>query len=200
MRARPTGNVLLMTAAFLPMLFAVLAFGTDAVLAVEAKAAQESALQTVQELRMAPAVTLRAKNADDPGAVIAERVMSSLRDEGYGGAVEVWFYEAGPSDGLTDERRRLYAFEVRVEDLVPTAFARLFGVESMPVASSFSAASQPYAEFAVWKPPAPRCGVYRMDAGEPASGRSFAAVSLERMPKGVRGLVEEGLANPPADE
>ena len=55
MRGREQGGVLLITAVFLPLLFAILAFGVDAVQAVEAKAAQESALQAAEELRMAPA-------------------------------------------------------------------------------------------------------------------------------------------------
>lgn len=197
MRRREQGSVLLATALTLPLLFAALAFGTDAVLAVEAKAAQESALQTVQELRMAPAVTLKAKNATDPGAVIAQTVMETLREEGYEGAVSVWFYEAGPAEGLTDARRRVYAFEVEAADRVPTAFARLFGVEEIEVSSSFSTASQPYAEFAVWRPRAPRCGVYRLEEGEPASGRSFAAQDLADMPGGIRAQIEGAVSTPP---
>lgn len=190
MRRKEEGSVLLLTALSLPLLFAILAFGTDAVLAIEAKASQESALQTVQELRMAPAITLKAKNATDPGAVIAECVMTALRDEGYRGEIEVWFYEAGKADGLDDVRKRLYAFEVAVEDRIPTAFARMFGIESMPVASSFVSASHPYAEHAVWKPTTPRCGVFRTEAGKPASSRSFSAASLEVMPVGIREQIE----------
>lgn len=197
MRRNGQGNVLLLTALSMPLLFALLAFGADAVLAIEAKAAQESALQTVQELRMAPAITLRAKNANDPGAVIAQYLMGALRNEGYEGAVAVWFYEAGPADGLADESRRVYAYEVEAADRVPTAFARLFGADAIDVSSSFSTASQPYAEFAVWRPAATRCGVYRIEAGESPTGKTFSAASLADMPEGIRGQIGEALATPP---
>lgn len=197
MRRREQGNVLLLTVLSMPLLFALLAFGADAALAIEAKASQESALQTVQELRMAPAITLKAKNANDPGASIAQCVMDALRDEGYEGGVAVWFYEAGLADGLTDESRRVYAFEVEVSDRVPTAFARLFGVNAVDVSSSFSTVSQPYAEFAVWRPAVSRRGVYRIEAGESPAGKSFAAASLADMPSGIREQIEGGLAASP---
>lgn len=193
MRGRERGGVLLLTAVFLPLLFAVLAFGVDAVQAAEAKAAQESALQATEELRMAPAVTLRAKNSEDPGALIARSVMGTLRDAGYEGSVAVWFYEAGPSDGLRDPTRRLYAFEAVVEDRVPAAFARLFGVSEMPVASSFAASSQPYSEFQAWRPNAVRNGVFRIEAGEAPERMTFQAASLDGMPAALRQEIGAGL-------
>lgn len=193
MRRRERGNVLLLTAAFLPILFAVLAFGVDAVQAIEAKAAQESALQAVQELRMAPVVTLRAKNAEDPGALIARTAMGTLREEGFEGSISVWFYEAGRADGLHDKTRRLYAFEVVVEDRVPTAFARLFGMAAMPVASSFAASSQPYSEFEAWRPDTVRNGVFRIEEGEGPERMSFSAASLRGMPAALQEEIGAGL-------
>lgn len=195
MRRREKGGVLLLTAVFLPLLFAVLAFGVDAVQAIEAKAAQEGALQAAEELRMAPAVTLRAKNSEDPGALIARTVMGTLREEGYEDSVTVWFYEAGPADGLRDETRRLYAFEAVVEDRVPTAFARMFGVSEMPVTSSFAASSQPYSEFQTWRPSTVRNGVFRIEAGEAPERMSFSAASLRDMPTALQEEIGAGLEN-----
>lgn len=186
MRRHEKGNVLLLTAALLPLAFAILAFGVDAVQAVEEKAAQESALQAAQELRMAPVVTLRAKNSEDPGALIARTAMRTLREEGFEGSIAVWFYEAGRTDGLRDETRRLYAFEVAVEDRVPTAFARLFGVREITVASSFAASSQPYSEFRTWRPETVRNGVFCIEAGEEPERMSFSAASLRDMPAALR--------------
>ena len=193
MRGRKRGGVLLLTAAFLPLLFAILAFGVDAVQAIEAKASQESALQAAQELRMAPAITVRAKNSEDPGGLIARSIMSTLRDEGYEGSVAVWFYEAGPADGLRDTTRRLYAFETVVEDRVPTSFARLFGMSEMPVASSFAASSQPYSEFQTWRPDSVRNGVFRIEAREVPERMSFTAASLDSMPAALRAEIGASL-------
>lgn len=177
------GNILLIVAVFMPLMFGFLAFGVDAVQAIEKKASQESVLQVAQNLRTTPAITLQAKNAEDPGGLIAETVMSTLRNEGYGGAIEVWFYEAGASDGLDDPSRRLYAFEAVTTEDVPTSFARLFGIDFMKVRSSFVASSQPYAEFETWKPQQVRNGVFRLGEGQTVGRRSFSAASLNAMPQ-----------------
>ncbi|MEG0070552.1 MAG: hypothetical protein RR300_05090 [Raoultibacter sp.] len=187
------GNMLVLLATTLPLLFALLAFGVDATAVIAQKMTQENALNAAREARMAPTITLAAKNSNDPGALIARTLVATLRKEGYDGTIEVWFYEVGQIEGKLSKTKRVYAFELVVLDVCEPAFSRVFGVKEIPLASSLVTSSAPYAEFEVWRPTAARSGVFRLEAGMTPSRLSFTSTRLAHMPEGIRAEIALGI-------
>ncbi|MEG0071909.1 MAG: hypothetical protein RR362_00275 [Raoultibacter sp.] len=183
---RERGNVLVALAVTMSMLFALLAFGVDAVMVIAQKMQQENALNLTRETIMSPTITLEAKNSEDPGALISRTLAQALRKQGYSGAVEVWFHEVGRSEGELPENKRIYAYELAVKDLCEPAFSRIFGIKEIPVASSLVTSSMPYAEFRAWRPRAARSGMFRLEANKPADHIVFTTVSLSGMPEDLR--------------
>ena len=74
-------------------LFAVLAFSVDQGIAYAAKARQENALDAARAACMDASFALVAKNADDPGRMVADRVVLTARDAGLYGQASVCIYE-----------------------------------------------------------------------------------------------------------
>lgn len=83
-------------------LFAVLAFSVDQGIAYAAKARQENALDAARAACMDASFALVAKNADDPGRMVADRVVRTARDAGFEGKASVWFYETPGGESLFD--------------------------------------------------------------------------------------------------
>ncbi|MEG0217315.1 MAG: hypothetical protein RR572_07810 [Raoultibacter sp.] len=183
---REGGNILVLLAVTLSTLFALLAFGVDASAVIAQKMQQENALNLARETIMAPTITLEAKNAEDPGALIARTLVRTLRDKNYAGTIELWFYEAGRPEVYLPDNRRIFAYELAVSDTCEPAFSRIFGIREIPVASCLVTSSSPYAEYKTWRPNVVRSGVFRLEAGRPAAYITFATASLASMPQDIQ--------------
>ena len=114
-------------------LFAVLAFSVDQGIAYAAKARQENALDAARAACMDASFALVAKNADDPGRMVADRVVRTARDAGFEGKASVWFYET-PEESVSSTERH-WVVGMQFEEESPTVFARGYGIEGLPVAS-----------------------------------------------------------------
>lgn len=176
------GNMLPLAAMSALVLFSVLAFAVDQGLAYAAKVDQENALDSARTACMDASFALVAKNEEDPGRAVALQVARTVRDEGFEGELEVWFYEAPAAD--TSEAERLWVVGMQVIEDVPTMFARGFGVETLPVASHRVVTAVPYADGAVWRPSDPACGKYVLARRAPSGSIAFARLgSLEEYPE-----------------
>ena len=99
-----------------------LAFAVDASQFLTKKTLLENTLNLAREERMAPSVTLVAKNSQEPDAVIARSVAGTLRDANYQGDIDVYFYEV-PEAQLPPSKRdteRVYAYQVVLTEQVKT--------------------------------------------------------------------------------
>ena len=139
-------------------LFAVLAFSVDQGIAYAAKARQENALDAARVACMDASFALVAKNADDPGRMVADRVVRTARDAGFEGKASVWFYET-PEESVSSTERH-WVVGMQFEEESPTVFARGYGIEGLPVASYRVLTAMPYAGEKVWRPETRRCGRY----------------------------------------
>lgn len=157
------GNILPLAVMAALVLFVVLAFAIDQGIAYATKARQENALDAARVACMDASFALVAKNADDPGRMVAEHVARSVRGEGFTGAVSVWFYEA-PEASLPKSERR-WTIGMQLSEESPTVFARGYGIEGLPVASYRVMTAMPYAAEVVWAPQVRRCGRYDFAAG-----------------------------------
>lgn len=157
------------------VLFAVLAFAVDQGLAYAAKARQENALDVSRTACMDASFALAAKNDDNPGRMIANLIVQTVRTEGFSGQVHVWFFEA-PADVLPSTER-LWAIGIQLEEDVATVFARGWGIESLPAASHRVVLAEPYASERVWRPDACICGRYDVPAGEGVDSLRYTALT-----------------------
>ena len=150
------GSALLLVLVAALALFAVLAFSVDQGIAYAAKARQENALDAARAACMDASFALVAKNADDPGRMVADRVVRTARDAGFEGKASVWFYETPEARASSTERH--WVVGMQFEEESPTVFARGYGIEGLPVASYRVLTAMPYAGEKVWRPETRRCG------------------------------------------
>lgn len=178
-----TGTVLFAFFMSLPMLFAFLAFGIDAVRILDVKSIQGDALQTAANVQKSPTTALLAKNSEDPGRQIAEATVNSLRDIGYEGRIDIWFCEQDARTSARNAKSRLLLFQTDVADNVETSFGSLFGAQEALVESSEPGYLVPYSEFEAWKPAHVRNGRFRCEEGAPASQIEFTSFQVSEMPE-----------------
>lgn len=157
------------------VLFAVLAFSIDQGIACAAKIRQENALATTRDSCMDASFALVAKNDNNPGRAFAQHCMEALRSEGYEGAITVWFYEAPAAN--TPACKRVWGVGVQLYEKVPTAFARGYGIETLPVASKFVLVAEPYADTVVWRPLNSGNGCYQLEAWAKPSSLAFSGLN-----------------------
>lgn len=186
---------------FLMLFFLVLgflAFAVDASQFLTKKTLLENTLNLAREERMAPSVTLVAKNSQEPDAVIARSVAGTLRDANYQGDIDVYFYEV-PEAQLPPSKRdteRVYAYQVVLTEQVKTVFASIFGVYDIPLKSTVVAVSNPYSEYKVWRPAFSRSTKWHLAANAPPASLGFQTVSLASMPEELRDAIGSQSANP----
>ena len=104
---------------------------------------------------------LVAKNADDPGRMVADRVVRTARDAGFEGKASVWFYETPEASASSTERH--WVVGMQFEEESPTVFARGYGIEGLPVASYRVLTAMPYA--------GERCGGRKRGAADDTTTR-----------------------------
>lgn len=177
------GTIAPLVVASLSVLFSVLAFSVDQGIAFAAKASQENELDSVRESLMSPSRAFVAKNSENPGHDVAYEVGELLRKSGFGGEVDVWFFEVPAKDSSVS--RRFWGIAIQVREESPTLFARGLGVESIPVASKKIVIAEPFSDSVTWRPDESGNGRYSLaESAEPAS------LMYERL---------EGIASYPAE-
>lgn len=150
-------------AAAMLLLFAFCAV-IDPACALFCKTQQESALAAAKEACMQPAFALAQKNSETPGRDVAESIVATLREGGFDGKVEVYYYEAPAA--LTGPAKRLYAVGVQVSEDYETIVSRGMGIETLPVASHTVFSAVPYSEERAWRPARTYSGVYAQASPE----------------------------------
>lgn len=192
-RSDELGNMLPLVVVSTLVLFAVLAFSVDQGIAYAVKARQENALDAARSACMEASFALAAKNAEDPGALVAECVVRTLREEGCEGQVSVWFYEA-PAE-LLPSSERLWVIGMQVEGQSETVFARGYGIDALPVASCKVVTARPYAGERVWRPAKRRCGRFDAVLGSGAALTFTDVQSLDAFPREVAEAARAALPN-----
>ena len=92
-RRDESGQVVAAFAAVVTALLMLTALVVDLSPALVARLQQQESLSQAAQSCAAPASSLIVKNSEDPGGEIARQVASSMRESGFDGQVEVWFYE-----------------------------------------------------------------------------------------------------------
>lgn len=148
---------------------------------------QSDMLQQAEAVCMEPAAQLRVKNSSNPGRDMCTTLVGELREAGFAGEVEAYYYELTSSDGYDNPRRRPYAFGATVKSSPATMFATLVGLAVPDVQSRSWTHAQFYASEKVWRPSVPTCGRLSVGAEAPASSGSWtpAAAPNEALMPGV---------------
>lgn len=124
---------------------------------------QTNDLASCRDELMSTPVSLEMKNSDNPGLFIAETAAASLRENGFDGAITVWFFEASADD--VPSSRRAMAWAIQTEDSMPSLFIRTAGVAEMPISSNIVGSAMPYSLGDTWRPASSGNGVYTLAAG-----------------------------------
>ncbi len=173
------GNIAPLAVIAVFLLLTVMSFAVDVGIAYCAKDRQEQTLDAARSACMDVVVSQQAKYADDPGNVVAYQIVQTIRNQGFSGPVEVWFYEA--PKGAVPESQRYWVIGMQVSQAVPTVFAQGFGYNSIEAASCRVIEARPYASQKVWRPDQRTCGKYSFAQGQ-NTGRFSAINDLDGFP------------------
>lgn len=188
---RERGSIAPLAIVSIFVLMAIMAAVVDVGIAYCAKSHQEQALDAARASCMDAVTSQQAKYDDDPGEFLADAIASSVRSQGVGGDLTVWFYEA--PKGSVPESERLWVIGMQVAEEVPTIFGKGFGFDSVNAASYRVVRATPYASQKVWRPERRICGRYVFSAGKGASQGVFIAVgNLDGFPSEVIEQVRKG--------
>lgn len=200
---REEGNVTVFTA------FAAMGLALALGLAIEfgcvyaVKSAYDNDLNVAREETLSAGFSMQLKSSPDPGALLAGKVVSSLRRNGYQGSVDFWFYEATPEEieractQIDDASNvRAMAYHVVLEsayEIVMLPDALLGGVA---VSNGITASLAPYALHRTYKPEdiAGRLWCFSIPAG--AGGASAQERPLSEMSPALEAAVAEALEKP----
>ncbi len=173
------------------ILLAIMAAAVDVGIAYCEKSHQEQALDAARATCMDSVTSQQAKYDADPGEFLAGAIATTVRSQGVGGDLTVWFYEA--PEGSVPESERLWIVGMQVAEDVPTVFGKGLGIDSISTASWRVVRAVPYASQKVWRPDRRICGRYAFSAGNGASKGVFTAIgSLDGFPAEMVEQVRKG--------
>ena len=120
-RRDESGQVVAAFAAVVTALLMLTALVVDLSPALVARVQQQESLSQAAQSCAAPASSLIVKNSEDPGGEIARQIASSMRESGFDGQVEVWFYEVPEgANAKVDQANRAFAWLARASTEVDT--------------------------------------------------------------------------------
>ena len=175
-------SVLFILMAAILMIFA--AFAVDMGLANIAKTQQtDKSAEVISEV-MHPATAGIVKSSDTPSSDLSIAVIKNLRQNGYQGAISVYFYEPTQGESGLAQNKRLYVFCVQLNDNVNTIFGKIIGTNTIPVSTIDWASAMPYSEIKVYRPNSSANGVWFINANQDENTLSFKSMSINDMPDG----------------
>ena len=178
---------------------AVTLFGASA-LAVDVSGAWRMGAASEQTLELAKDGSMGSLNAtkfsDDPGQVTADMVVDQLREDGYVGDYEIWWYELGPNQ--TGSSDRLAGVEVVTSQEYDTSIAGVIGISEMEVDRNKVWTLNPYSSTQVWRPSRAESAygqVWRghMGEGGVTSDETSGSASYPDLSDELRKALEKGL-------
>ena len=194
-RRDESGQVVAAFAAVVTALLMLTALVVDLSPALVARLQQQESLSQAAQSCAAPASSLIVKNSEDPGGEIARQIASSMRESGFDGKVEVWFYEVPEgANAKVDQANRAFAWLVRASTEVDTQLGALAGRPQFEVASGITGSASPYAKEKVWRPASSRNGKWTLEAGQDAGSMRYEGMRLENMPDQLKDQLDQELA------
>lgn len=194
-RRDESGQVVAAFAAVVTALLMLTALVVDLSPALVARLQQQESLSQAAQSCAAPASSLIVKNSEDPGGEIARQVASSMRESGFDGKVEVWFYEVPEgANAKVDQANRAFAWLARASTEVDTQLGALAGRSQFEVASGITGSASPYAKEKVWRPATARNGKWTLEAGQGAGSMRYEGMRLENMPDQLKDQLDQELA------
>ncbi len=169
------GNIAPLAVVSTMVLLAVLAFSVDQGIACAVKVRQENALDAARDACMDASFALVAKNEENPGRVMADRITNSLKQQGFEGKASIWFYEV-PAIQVPSSRR-VWGIAIQIQEQAPTMFARGFGIAYLPVASKRVMTAEPYSDTLAWRPRNSGSGLYVREFSSETKETGFSSMS-----------------------
>ncbi len=197
--ASEKGNVSALGVAMTLLLAAMLALAVDLGIAFATSIHQNSMMQIAREESQSTANGFLVKSAADPLAELSSQCIESIRAQGFDGKIVVDAWEAGASLSMGGKtlpsNKRVIAYEIRLDGTSPAIFARMAGIESIPVSATGDWNLILYSNSASWRPQTASVGAtFTCEAGKDASTTTRRAATLDSMGDGVKTAAEEAFA------
>ncbi len=197
--ASEKGSVSALGVAMTLLLAAMLALAVDLGIAFATSIHQNSMMQIAREESQSTANGFLVKSAADPLATLSSQCIESIRAQGFDGKIEVDAWEAAASLSMGGKtlpsNKRVIAYEIRLDGTSPAIFARMAGIESIPVSATGDWNLILYSNSASWRPQTASVGAtFTCEAGKDASTTTRRAATLDSMGDGVKTAAEEAFA------
>ena len=197
--ASEKGSVSALGVAMTLLLAAMLALAVDLGIAFATSIHQNSMMQIAREESQSTANGYLDKSAADPLAELSSQCIESIRAQGFDGKIVVDAWEAGASLSMGGKtlpsNKRVIAYEIRLDGTSPAIFARMAGIESIPVSATGDWNLILYSNSASWRPQTASVGAtFTCEAGQDASTTTRRAATLDSMGDGVKTAAEEAFA------
>ena len=197
--SRERGSVSALGVAMTLLLFLMLALAVDIGIAFATSIHQNSMMQIAREESQSTANGFLVKSSADPLAELSSQCIRSIRAQGFDGKIEVDAWEAGAGFSMGGKtlpsNKRIIAYEIRLDGSSPAIFARMAGVDSVPVSAAGDWNLTLYSNSASWRPQTASAGAtFTCEAGKDAAATTRKAATLASMGGGVKSKAEEAFA------
>lgn len=148
LREKAQGNILIFFAMALTVILAFVALAIDVGGAYRLSTYQQETLELSKEACQASLNYLKFSN--NPETDTGYRIVQTMKNNGYEGDVEVYYFEQPQSVTGVTERHCVVGVNVTKDH--KTGFAAVVGIDKLPVSNSIVWTSKPYSSTQVWRP------------------------------------------------
>ena len=120
-----------------------------------------------------------------------------MRESGFDGQVEVWFYEVPEgANARVDQANRAFAWLARASTEVDTQLGALAGKVAVRGGLGHDGLGEPLrqGEAMTWRPASARNGKWTLEAGQDAGSMRYEGMRLENMPDQLKDQLDQELA------
>lgn len=200
---RERGSITVLAALAAMSLCLALAIAVEFGCAYAVKSAYDNDLNVAREETLSAGFSMQLKSSPDPGGLLAGKVASSLRRNGYLGPIEFWFYEATPEEierscpQIDDAANvRAMAYHVMLEAAYEGVVAPGALLGEVTVSSGITASLAPYALHRTFKPEGVAGKLWRFSIPEGAAAASAQERPRSEMTPALEHAVAEALEKP----
>ncbi|MGN0073316.1 MAG: TadE/TadG family type IV pilus assembly protein [Coriobacteriales bacterium] len=197
------GNITVLTALMAMSLTLALALAVEFGCLYTVKSAFDNDLNVAREETLSAGCGMQLKSSPDPGGLLAEKVVSSLRRNGYQGGITFWFYEATPEQieracpQIDDAANvRAMAYHVVLESAYESTMVPEALLGELNVSNGITAALAPYATHRTYKPEGIAGRLWRFSAPTASSALSVQERPLTETTPALEAAVVQALEKP----
>lgn len=151
-------------------------------------------VQQAEEQCLLPSTSLAVKNSDNPGNEMCHALVKYMRQLGYDGEIDAYYYEAPSGSYGSNATQRVYVFGMTVNAKTETLIGAVFDTHVIPTRVRSWSHAVAYSSTGAWRPVgAPNGAILHVEAGSDgaATAPTYVSVATEDAMPGVTGELKQ---------